>query len=264
MTAAFRTTRHPLIAYLMAGDPEPEKSFEAAAATLEAGADALELGIPFSDPIADGPTIQAASVRALRAGTTLEKVFQLAKRLVDEYDKPIYLMTYLNPVLKRGYSAFCDSAVAAHVSGVIIPDLPVELSADWREAASEHGLETVFLVSPATSRKRTSLIARACTGFIYLVSVYGVTGARRELPANLGELVRKVKGISDKPVALGFGISEPSHVGKAISEGCDGIIVGSALIRTLETGDWYTGLGSLRKLVSGLKAATAESSLTRR
>jgi tryptophan synthase alpha chain len=252
----FENGSHPLIAYLMGGDPDPLKSYEAASVVLEAGADALELGVPFSDPIADGPTIQAASLRSLNAGVTPRKVFELVKELHQSYDKPIYLMTYLNPVFRMGYQRFCESAHDSGLSGVIIPDLPVEAASDWVGIASQLGLQTVFLVSPATVGKRIRKIAALCSGFVYLISVYGVTGARDSLPSYTARFIKNVKSLTSRPTALGFGISSPKLVGEALAAGADGVIVGSALVSKLNASSWGETLTGLKEFVTQLKKAT--------
>lgn len=251
---AFEATAHPLIAYLMAGDPGIEESLGAALAVLDAGADALELGLPFSDPIADGPTIQEASARALRAGVTPRDVIKLVEEVVSQSRKPVYIMTYLNPVLRMGYPAFAEAASTAGAAGVIVPDLPPELSSEWLSAARDRDLETVFLVSPATSVQRIGVISAACTGFIYLVSVYGVTGARSRLPDYVPDLVKRVRSVTNSRIALGFGVSKPEHVSGAVNAGCDGVIVGSALIQAMVSGGEYREFRGLRTLVSTLKA----------
>ncbi|PSN83887.1 tryptophan synthase subunit alpha [Candidatus Marsarchaeota G2 archaeon ECH_B_SAG-G16] len=252
MAKIFENGKHALICYLMGGDPTPEKSVEAASAVLEEGADALELGIPFSDPIADGPTIQAASVRALKARVTPKTVFEQA-RFLSKHQKPIYLMTYLNPVLKMGYKEFAKSCVDSGVTGVIIPDLPVEYANEWIEEAQKNSLETVFLCSPSTKSERIIKISEASTGFVYLVSVYGVTGARESLPSYTFDFVKRVRKLTQKPLALGFGISTREHVKQAIEAGASGVIVGSALVSKLTNPDWSEALSQLRSLVRALR-----------
>jgi tryptophan synthase alpha chain len=253
-TKIFSGSKRPLIAYLMAGYPTLEKSFEAAQAVLEAGADALELGVPFSDPIADGPVIQKASTVALRQRVSLRQALGLSARL-GGLGKPIYIMSYLNPILRMGYSVFAEAAGDSGVSGVIIPDLPVDLAGEWVEEAWPRGLETVFLATPATSTDRLRLIAEKSTGFVYLVSVYGVTGPRQELPDYTYEFIRRAKRTVSKPVALGFGVSNPKTVADAVRAGADGIIVGSLFISVMDQGDWANALGLLKATVSQLKSA---------
>lgn len=255
MSAKIFGENHPLIAYLMAGYPTAEKSLEAATAALEAGADALELGVPFSDPIADGPIIQKASTVALRNGVTLRQVLSMAAKL-RAHGKPIYLMSYLNPILRLGYEEFASQASRSGVAGVIIPDLPVELSEEWTTKAWSKGLETVFLATPATSPARFRKIARSSTGFVYLVSVYGTTGVRERLPEYTFAFIRRAKTLTDRPVALGFGVSNPHTVAEAIAAGADGVIVGSLLIsRLMEQTEWGRALEALRQTVRSLKNA---------
>jgi len=252
----FSKQNHPIIAYLMAGYPTPEKSLEAAAAVFEAGADALELGVPFSDPIADGPIIQRASTVALRNGVSLRRVLEMAS-ILKQHGKPLYIMSYLNPILRLGYSEFARIAHESGVTGVIVPDLPVELSGEWVKAMWERGLETVFLATPATSTQRLKKIAKQSTGFVYLVSVYGVTGIRQGLPDYTYAFIRKAKSTIKKPVALGFGVSNPQTVAQAVSAGVDGVVVGSLLISYLadEGGDWPKTLENLKSAVRSLKQA---------
>ncbi len=253
---AFSDGKRALIAYLMGGDPNPSFCYDAALSVIEGGADALELGIPFSDPIADGPTIQAASVRALSAGTKPADVLELAGELTKSVRVPIYVMTYLNPMLRMGLPAFARAASRSGVTGVIVPDLPVELSDEWLVAARAQSLETVFLVSPATSSSRIDRIVEKCSGFVYLVSVYGVTGERSSLPDYAQEFVSRVKNRVTIPVALGFGISRPETVKQAIKLGVDGVIVGSALVSRLANSERESALDELRSYTRELKAAT--------
>lgn len=249
----------PLIAYLVAGYPTPERSLEAAEAVLEAGADAIELGVPFSDPIADGPIIQRASAVALKNGVTLRGVLEMAEKLSVK-GKPIYLMSYLNPILRLGYSEFASRASEGGVTGVIIPDLPVELSQEWTSIAWARGLETVFLASPATSPERFKKIARSSTGFVYLVSVYGVTGIREGLPDYTFSFIRRAKKLTVRPLALGFGVSNPKTVAEAVNAGADGVIVGSLLVSCLTAeSPWQKTLESLKETVRSLKNAASKT-----
>lgn len=263
MSSKIFSSNHPLIAYLVAGHPTPERSLEAARAVLEAGADALELGVPFSDPIADGPVIQKASTVALRNGVTLRHVLKMADTL-REHGKPIYIMSYLNPILRMGYAEFASKASESGVAGAIIPDLPVELAGEWTRTAWSRGLETVFLATPATSPARFKRIARNSTGFVYLVSVYGITGVRDSLPDYTFSFIARAKRLTTRPLALGFGVSNPKTVAEAINAGADGVIVGSLLVSRLsQESDWPHTLEDLTHTVRLLKQAALNPGIVR-
>jgi tryptophan synthase alpha chain len=222
--------RPALIPFLMAGDPDRERSARLLRAAAGA-ADILEVGVPFSDPIADGPTIQRAARRALDAGMTLRGVLDLVGAL-PAGGPPVVLLTYVNPVVQFGVERFCAGARAAGVDGVVIPDLPAE--ADILLAAARRvGLDTIFLVAPTTSDARIGVAAERSRGFIYCVSLTGVTGARRDLPAEVADLVRRVRARTTLPVCVGFGISTPEQA-RAIGRLADGVIVGSALVDLVE------------------------------
>lgn len=255
MSQSLFGSRRVLIAYLVAGYPSLSSSLSIAGKVLEAGADALELGVPFSDPLADGPVVQNASTMALRAGIRLSDVFVISHKLVTKYRKPVYLMTYLNPVVHMGYDRFAGFARKSGVTGVIIPDLPVDHSFEWREAASRHSLETVFFCVPSTDDYRVAIAAKASTGFLYLVSVYGVTGERKKLPGYTFEFVKRVVSITDKPAALGFGISSPAHVVQALRAGASGVIVGSALLSRIVPDDVVMSEKRVASFVKELKKA---------
>ena len=225
-----------LIGYVTAGDPTPEMTPKIAEALIRGGVDILELGLPFSDPIADGPTIQAASLRALKAGTTPMKVLEIAEKIRSQHDVPLVVMTYYNPVLQNGLEKFLSVAKAAGVDGFIIPDLPVEEAADYRKTASTCGLETIFLASPATSKERLEKIVEASSGFLYLVSRFGVTGTQTSVADSTVQLIKRVQQTTAGriPLAVGFGISKPEHVKTVIAAGADAAIVGSAFINIIE------------------------------
>ena len=225
-----------LIGYIMAGDPNPELTPKIADALIKGGIDVLELGLPFSDPIADGPTIQAASVRALAAGTTPLKVLEIAKRIRQSHDVPVVIMTYYNPVFKMGLEKFCWLAKECMVDGVIVPDLPVEEADDYRKAATKSGLDTIFLAAPSTANERLSKIVDVSSGFLYLVSHFGVTGAQTAIEDSTIQLVKRVLPFTAGkiPLAVGFGVSKPEHVKRIIGAGADGVIVGSAFINIIQ------------------------------
>ena len=225
-----------LIGYITAGDPTPEKTPQIAEALIRGGVDILELGLPFSDPIADGPTIQSASLRALNAGTTPMKVLEIAKQIRSKHGVPLVIMTYYNPVLQNGLEKFFSAAKNSGVDGFIIPDLPVEEAADYKKATIECSLDTIFLASPATSDERLEKIVDASSGFLYLVSRFGVTGAQTSIADSTVQLISRVQHATAGriPLAVGFGISKPEHVKTVIAAGADAAIVGSAFINIIE------------------------------
>lgn len=221
-----------LITYVMAGDPNPKYTCKIVGALVEGGADIVELGIPFSDPIADGPTIQAASVRSLKSGTTPKTVLDLVSTIKDEWDVPIVLLTYYNPVFRMGLENFFSSAEDCGVDGIIVPDLPIEEAHDYIDVARGHGIDTIFLASPSTSNERLLRILDCASGFLYLVSLFGVTGAREQVLDSTVELIGKFLPYTKGriPLSVGFGISKSEHVGTIIKSGADGVIVGSSLV----------------------------------
>ncbi len=222
-----------LIPFITAGDPSIEVTKGLVLEMAKRGADIIELGLAFSDPLADGPTIQAASFRALEAGMNTEKYFSLVASIRKESDIPLVLMGYYNPVLRYGLEAFARDAAEAGIDGTIIPDLPLEEAGPWIKACNTYSLSNILLVAPNTPQERIKKIVRASKGFIYYVSVLGITGARTSLPPQVAEGLEKVKSFTRKPVAVGFGISRPDQV-KALSSSSDGIIVGSAIVRLVE------------------------------
>jgi len=222
-----------LIPFLTAGDPSMEITRELVIEMDRQGADIVELGLPFSDPLADGPTIQAASFRALQAGMNPGKFFELTASIRRQSDIPLVLMGYYNPVLRYGLEKFASDAASAGIDGTIIPDLPLEEAAPWIKACNANGLANILLVAPNTPDSRIKKIVKASKGFIYYVSVLGITGARTSLPAHLSEGLEKVKQFTKKPVAVGFGISRPEQV-KNLSSSADGIIVGSAIVKRIQ------------------------------
>jgi tryptophan synthase alpha chain len=218
------------IPYIMAGDPDLERTFENILTLQECGADIIELGVPFSDPLADGPTIQRAAERALKAGITLKKIIPFVKGIQKHISIPIILMTYYNPVFKYGEERFIKDAVDAGVSGVIIPDLPVEEGKVFIKLSRIHGLDTIFLVAPTSTKERIRKIISKCTGFVYYVSITGITGAKLVLERDIIEHINLIKSLTDIPVSIGFGISTPEEA-KKVSEIGDGVIVGSAIVK---------------------------------
>lgn len=220
------------ITYLMAGDPNLDQSAENILAAQEAGADLIEIGIPFSDPIAEGPVVENASVRALSAGVRLNNVFDMVASLQDKIRVPLVFMTYLNPVFVYGYDKFFAKCQEIGISGIIIPDLPFEEQEDVKVVSSQYGIEVITLIAP-TSKDRIKEIAKKAEGFIYLVSSMGVTGVRSNITTDISAMVAEIRAVSDIPVAVGFGINQPNQV-KDISAKADGVIVGSGIVRLVE------------------------------
>lgn len=221
-----------LIGYVTAGDPEPEFTPMIAETLIKGGVDILELGVPFSDPIADGPTIQAASVRALQAGTTPKMVLGMAGEIKRKHGVPVVILTYFNPVFRMGVENFFRLAKSFGVDGAVVPDLPVEEAADYKETADACGVDTVFLAAPSTSNERLRKIVECTSGFLYVVSHFGVTGAREALEDSTVQLVKRVLPFTSGrvPLAVGFGVSKPEHAKRIIQSGADGVIVGSAFV----------------------------------
>lgn len=247
-----------LLGYLMAGDPDLPRSLEYARALLRGGVDVLELGVPFSDPIADGPVIQGAGVRALRAGTTPERVFELVtalRRDPSRREVPLVLLTYYNPVLAMGERNFCRRCAEVEVDGLIVPDLPVEEAVPLQEQAERYRLDVVFLATPETDEERLRTIAARTRGFLYLVSRYGVTGSPTEVDERRRRFIQRVRGQVPRelPLVVGFGISVPSQVEGVLRAGADGAVVGTAFVERIAQG---APPEALRGLAARLKAAT--------
>jgi tryptophan synthase alpha chain len=249
-----------LIGYIMAGDPTPQQTPKIADALIKGGVDILELGLPFSDPIADGPTIQAAGLRALNAGTTPMKVLEIAKKIKQQHDVPIVVMTYYNPVFRIGLEKFMRSSKDCTVDGFIVPDLPVEESAYYKKAAKECGLDTIFLAAPSTTNERLTKIVDASSGFLYLVSHYGVTGAKTRVEDSTVQLIKRIQPFTAGkiPLAVGFGISKPEHIKQIMAAGADAAIVGSAFISIIQN-NGPTMLKELQTTAQALKTATQKS-----
>jgi len=221
-----------LIPFIVAGDPDLEATEALVLKLAESGADLIELGVPFSDPIADGTTIQAASQRALKKGVSIEGILSLARRLKG-ITPPLVLMTYFNPVFRYGLKHFAAGCKECGVDGVIVPDLPPEEAGPWIKEARELELDTIFLVAPTCPPERIRTVNKYSRGFIYYVSITGVTGIRGKLPDNLEQAINGIKEYTRKPVAVGFGISGPEQA-KMISHYADGVIVGSAIVKIIE------------------------------
>ena len=217
------------IAFLTAGDPDYETSLANFRAVIEAGADLIEVGIPFSDPIAEGPVIQEADIRALSSGMTTDKVFRLVKDLRKDYDLPIVFMTYANPVYHYGADKFFKNASEAGADGIIIPDCPFEERGEFEDSATKYGMDFISMIAP-TSEDRIKTLAVQAKGFIYVVSSLGVTGVRSSITTDLDSIIKLIKEATDTPAAIGFGISTPEQAA-TMSKKADGVIVGSAMVK---------------------------------
>ena len=224
-----------LMPFIMAGDPNIETTSNILLKLQEKGADIIELGIPYSDPLADGPIIQLSASRALKSGTTTTKVFQLLESLKGELHIPIIIFTYFNPILSYGFNDFCKLASKAGVSGLIIPDLPLEEASKFSKVISTYSIDLILLVAPTTPLERMKKISSNTRGFTYLVSVTGVTGERNQMENRVEDLISKLKEISNIPIAVGFGISTPEHVNKVRKWGAEGVIIGSAFVKRISS-----------------------------
>jgi tryptophan synthase alpha chain len=226
--------RKAFIAYITAGDPRPAQTASLVLALERGGADLIELGVPFSDPIADGPVIQRASERSLRAGTTLARILDIVRESRRESQIPLLLFSYLNPLLRYGFDKLASDAVSAGVDGVLLTDLCVEEAEQPVLKLHKQGLDTIFLAAPTSSTRRLRLVAEHSSGFIYLVSRTGVTGEQTSLSQTAAPLTRRMRELTSLPLAVGFGISTPEQVAE-VADVADGVVVGSALVRQIET-----------------------------
>ena len=233
----FDSLRHSgkkgLIAYITAGDPSPDRTAALVEALERGGADLIELGVPFSDPIADGPVIQRAGERALRAGTTLRKVLDIAREIRTHSEIPLLLFTYLNPVLRYGLEPLARDAAASGIDGCLLTDAGVEEAGDYVRMMRAAGLDTVFLAAPTSSPRRMQLVAQYSSGFVYLISRTGVTGERESLSDAVGPLVRSMRAVTTLPLAVGFGVSRPEHVAE-LGQQVEAVVVGSAIVHLIE------------------------------
>jgi tryptophan synthase alpha chain len=223
-----------LIAYVTCGDPDLATTREVILAAINAGASVIELGVPFSDPLADGPVIQRASERALKQGVSLQNVLTLASE-IREHSQSVGLVifSYLNPILRMGLAKFCQVARIAGIDGTLITDLPVEESAEYQREARKHDLATIFLAAPTSTDQRLKLIAQVSTGFIYAISRTGVTGARQQMTGDAKTLVKRIRRFTRLPIAVGFGISTPQQFA-AVGQFAEGAVVGSAIVHAIE------------------------------
>lgn len=246
-----------LVPFFVVGDPDLDTSFELIKAAIDSGADVLELGIPFSDPIADGPTIQKADIRAFKSGMTVRKGIDFIKRVKDYKDIPIGLLMYYNLVYQYGIEKFFADVHDAGANSVLVADLSIDDADEIMEPAKAAGLDTVFMVTPITELERMKLIASKTTGFIYTVSVLGVTGSRDQLSQSVEGLVKNLKSITDVPICVGFGISKPEHAAAVASAGADGVIIGSSIVKIIEEnlGDNQKMIEKISKFIAEIKTA---------
>ena len=228
-----RQGRKGFIAYITAGDPSPDRTPSLVEALERGGADLIELGVPFSDPIADGPVIQRAGYRALGAGTTVRKVLEIGSQIRARSEIPLLLFTYLNPVMRYGIEKLAADAKAAGIDGCLLTDVSVEEASAYVDVMRSAGLDTVFLAAPTSSARRLRLVAEYSTGFVYLVSRTGVTGERDSISSSVAPLIRSVREVTDLPLAVGFGVSTPEHVAE-IGRQAEAVVVGSAIMRMIE------------------------------
>jgi tryptophan synthase alpha chain len=245
-----------LVTYVTAGDPTLSQSRDVIRALARGGADVIEVGVPFSDPIADGPAIQRASERALAAGSDLTRSLELIEHIRDDVSVPLVLFTYVNPVLRMGADAFVARAAKAGVDGVLLLDLPIEESATVQRALDGQGVDQIFLVSPTTSDGRLTEASRLGRGFLYAISRLGVTGTRPSVAASAAPLVQRIRAVSDLPIALGFGVSRPEHVAEVTSF-ADAAVVGSAIVQIIaDAADRQKNVeGAVEAFVRWLKGA---------
>ncbi|MGZ4169463.1 MAG: tryptophan synthase subunit alpha [Solirubrobacteraceae bacterium] len=249
--------RAALMPYLMGGYPDLDTSRAIGLAYAESGADLVELGVPFSDPLADGPVIHAAGTVALRAGATLPAVLEVARDIAGRV--PVVLMCYANPILSQGLERFLDALVGARVSGLIVPDLPLEEATEVRSACRRRSLALVPLVAPTTPAERLERIGAAASGFLYAVSLTGTTGERAEVAGGLAALIARASAHTAVPVAVGFGISTPEQAVAAAQAGADGVIVGTRLVRA--AGEASDPVAAVRELVAGFSTALSATAL---
>lgn len=244
-----------LIPFITAGDPDLATTAEALRILDKSGADIIELGVPYSDPLADGPTIQAAATRALQRGVKLEDVLEIVKVAEKDIKAPIILFTYYNPIFYRGVDSFLKQVADAGVKGLVVPDLPLEEAQTLLKPASEMGIEVTLLIAPTSPVDRIRAIAQQSQGFIYLVSVTGVTGMRTQVATRVEDLLAVIRSVTDKPIGVGFGISAPEQALQVKQWGADAVIVGSAFVKRLTEGTPAQGLESIGKFCHSLKQA---------
>jgi len=247
------------IPFVTCGDPDLEITRKLLLAYIEAGADIVEIGIPFTDPLADGPTIQRASERALKGGVTMDDALRLIADIRSTHDTPLVPMTYVNPVFQIGYDEFARHCAEVGADGVIISDIPPEAGREWIEAGRRHGVDTIFLVAPTSDDARVEAVAKAASGFIYAVARMGVTGAKSDVPPEIGELIAHIRRHTSTPICAGFGFSSPTQIASTCrTSDVDGIVVASALIDRFEStpGATKERVAAAGQMARELKAAT--------
>lgn len=248
-----------LIPFITAGDPDLETTAAALQTLDRNGADIIELGVPYSDPLADGPVIQAAATRALSRGTTLDQVLEMLQATTPKLRSPIVLFTYYNPILHQGIDQFIQQIATAGVAGLVVPDLPLEEAGGLLQAASEVGIDLTLFVAPTSSAERIEAIARSSQGFIYLITVTGVTGMRSQTETRVSDLLKQIRGLTNKPIGVGFGISQVSQARQVRNWGADAVIVGSAFVNRLAADTPEQGLNAIAEFCQSLKAAIKTS-----
>lgn len=242
-----------LIPFITAGDPDLETTAKALQILDNSGADIIELGVPYSDPLADGPVIQAAATRALERGTKLEQVLEMLAGLTPNLKAPIILFTYYNPILNRGIEKFLQQISSVGVKGLVVPDLPLEEAEALLKPASQYGIELILLVAPTSPGERIKAISEKSQGFIYLVSVTGVTGMRGEIQSRVEDILTEMRQLTDKPIGVGFGISSPEQAKQVKNWGADAVIVGSAFVKRLADGTPEQGLKAMEEFCQSLR-----------
>lgn len=244
-----------LIPFVTAGDPDLDTTAEALRILDRNGADMIELGVPYSDPLADGPVIQAAATRALQQGTRLEQVLEMLQAVSPGLKAPLILFTYYNPILNRGIQQFLEDIASAGVRGLVVPDLPFEEASNLLQLAAALDIEVILLTAPTSSKERIEAIAQQSQGFIYLVSVTGVTGMRSQVQGRVKDLLLEMRAVTDKPIGVGFGISGIEQARQVKDWGADAVIVGSAFVKRLASGTPTQGLQAVEELCRELKEA---------
>lgn len=259
VSACFKSLRDraqcALIPFITAGDPDLKTTAEALRVLDKSGADMIELGVPYSDPLADGPTIQAAATRALQRGVRLDEVLDMVKDVAPDLKAPLILFAYYNPILNRGIETFLKQIADVGVRGLVVPDLALEEAQCILKPAAAIGIELTLLVAPTTPKERIEAIAQQSQGFIYLVSVTGVTGMRAQLESRVQDILQQMRTVTDKPIGVGFGISQPEHAQQIKNWGADAVIVGSAFVKRLADGTPAQGLSAIGEFCQQLKSA---------